>query len=74
LPEVIDARGRWILTHAICRHCGRPSWDHYPEGVVADRYRCAYCGRSQLEILDPFCGAGTATLDAGLRALEAGQV
>jgi len=47
MTEQIDAQGRWILSHAVCRHCGRPSWDHYPEGVVADRYRCAYCGLPQ---------------------------
>lgn len=49
MTEVIDAQGRWILSHAVCKHCGRPSWDHFPEGVVGDRYRCAYCGRAQLE-------------------------
>lgn len=49
MTEVIDAMGRWILSHATCRFCGRPSWDHFPEGVVADRYRCAYCGRTQSE-------------------------
>jgi hypothetical protein len=50
LSEVIDAAGRWILSHAICRHCGRPSWDHFPEGVVCDRYRCGHCGRKQNEV------------------------
>jgi tRNA-binding EMAP/Myf-like protein len=49
MTEVIDAQGRWILSHAICRYCDRPSWDHFPEGVVADRYRCGYCGRVQSE-------------------------
>src|SRR5438270_13611267 len=47
--ESIDPKGNWILCHAICRWCGRPSWDHFPEGVVAGRYRCAYCGRTQVE-------------------------
>jgi ribosomal protein L37E len=47
--ESIDPKGNWILCHAVCRWCGRPSWDHFPEGVVAGRYRCAYCGRTQAE-------------------------
>lgn len=47
----VDERGRVIFEHATCRHCGRPSWDHFPDGVVADGYRCAYCGRKQSEAL-----------------------
>ena len=49
MTEVIDAAGRWILSHAICKWCDRPSWDHFPEGVVRDRYRCGFCGRKQDE-------------------------
>lgn len=52
MTEVIDAMGRWILSHAICTWCGRPSWDHFPEGVVSDRYRCGYCGRRQNEPIE----------------------
>lgn len=52
MTEVIDAMGRWIFSHALCIWCGRPSWDQYPEGVVADRYRCPYCHRKQNEIDD----------------------
>jgi hypothetical protein len=49
VSETIDATGRVILSHAICVHCGRPSWDHYPEGVVEAGYRCAFCGQSQAD-------------------------
>ena len=52
MPEIIDAKGNWILSHNLCVHCGRPSWDHFPDGVVATQYRCGYCGHAQNEPIE----------------------
>jgi len=60
LPEIIDAAGNWILSHAVCVHCGRPSWDHFAHGVVVTRYRCAYCGHAQNERVEEDAREATA--------------
>ena len=49
MTELIDAAGRWILTHEPCRGCGRSSTEMHPAGVVSARWTCTSCGRKQDE-------------------------
>jgi len=50
--DVVDAEGRWILTNELCEGCGSPSWDDYPNGVVANRWTCQRCGHQHMPSID----------------------
>jgi len=50
MTQVIDAKGRWILTDEPCRFCGTPSDLMHPAGVVSGRWTCTRCGRKQNDV------------------------
>jgi ribosomal protein S27AE len=47
----VDSTGRIVLTEELCRHCGAPSREMHPAGVVAGKWHCTRCDKTQAEIV-----------------------